>query len=99
MAQGTKHRMKLCMRGPFMSKHAPATWPAAAGVIDVARDVTAERGVAGPAIVDGEDPDALARQIPLFTPPRLRLRHQRAFVLDDLRVFADGLCGVNTPSR
>ncbi len=40
-----------------------------AGVIDVARDIAADRGVTRPALVDVEDPDALTRQVPSFAAP------------------------------
>src|SRR5436190_928690 len=50
-----------------------------AGMIDVARDVAADRGIAHPPAVDRECPDAVPRQVPLLAPPALRLRDQLAF--------------------
>jgi hypothetical protein len=40
-----------------------------AGVIDVARDIAADRGVTRRALVDVEDPDARTRQVPSFAAP------------------------------
>src|SRR4029078_7145253 len=70
-----------------------------ARVVDVARDVAAKRRVAGPALVNVEDPDALARGVPRLPPPRLGLPHQLSLVLDDVRVFFDGMERIDAPAR
>src|SRR4029079_9297821 len=69
-----------------------------AGMVDVAADVTAERGVARPAVVDGEDPDALPRQVALLAAPGLGLRHELSLVLDDERELGNRLRGAEPPS-
>src|SRR3954465_15353260 len=54
-----------------------------AGVVDIARDVPADGGIARAPVVDDEDPDAVARQIALLPAPRFALRDELALVLDD----------------
>ena len=70
----------------------------AAGVIDVAGDVAAHCGVTDPAIVQVEDPDPVAGQIPLLAAPAFGLRDQLTFVLDNLRVFRNRFRGIDAPA-
>jgi len=69
-----------------------------ARVIDVPRDVAAERSITRPPFIDVEDPDPLPRQISLLPAPALGLGYQRALVLDDTGIFVDRLAGIDAPA-
>ena len=69
----------------------PAVRPAR--VVDQARDVAADRGVAAPAPVDAEHPDTALLQIARFARRALRVEDQLARIVDDACVLADALAG------
>src|SRR5262245_13597670 len=69
-----------------------------ARVIDVARDVAAHRGIAHPPPVDVENPDAVARQIPGFTPTTFSLRDELTLVLDDASIRSNRLIRIDAPA-
>src|SRR4029079_8387524 len=64
-----------------------------AGVVDEARDVAADGGVAAPAAVDAEDPDAALLQVARLARAAAAVRNQLARVIDDAAVLVDGLGG------
>jgi hypothetical protein len=59
-------------------------------MVDEARDVTADIGVADPAPIHGETPDLPAFQIPRLALQALFMVDQLAIVGDDAPVLVDG---------
>ena len=70
-----------------------------AGVVDVARDVAADRGIANVQSIQLEAPDVALLQVPLLAPQALAVVDLLSGVVDDARVFGDGLGGEHAPAR
>src|SRR5207253_8450819 len=68
------------------------------GVVDEAREIAVNIGIAHPAAVDGETPDAPLRQVLRLALQALLVIDQLACVIDDARIFCDWFGGEDAPS-
>jgi hypothetical protein len=65
-------------------------------MVDEARDVAADAGVAAPRAVDAKDPDAAVAEISCLAGGARSIAYQLAGVIDDAGVLVDG-SAANTP--
>src|SRR5205823_2323919 len=69
-----------------------------ARVIDVSRDVSADRRIAHVKMIQLEAPDPPSFQIPLLAPEAFAAGDLLACIVDDARVFRDGMGGKHAPA-
>ena len=69
-----------------------------AGMIDVPRDIPTDCGVTSEQMIQLEAPDMSLREVPALAPQTFPVRDLFAGVVDDSRVFRDGLSGKYSPA-
>ena len=69
-----------------------------AGVVDVARDVAADRGIANVQSIQLEAPDVALFQVPHFPLQAFAVGDLLAVIRDDACVFGNWLCGEDAPT-